>query len=146
MCVYLYIYTHIFCIYICVCVHIYIYIYIYTLYVYMCIYIIYIHIYRRLSLRVSRICLCRPQCRDALHFARGTPMFMYIYIYTYTHTLVSLSLSSTYYMSIAFPNELMSQDKHTGSPSIQLTGEMGPSYTLYGEKNIQRRLANKCQS
>jgi hypothetical protein len=37
-------------------------------------------------------------------------------------------------MSIAFPNELMSQDKHTGSPSIQLTGEMGPSYTLYGEK------------
>ena len=28
----------------------------------------------------------------------------------------------------------MSQDKHTGSPSIQLTGEMGPSYTLYGEK------------
>ena len=142
MCVYLYIYTHFVYIYIYVCVSIYIYLYTLCLYVY--IYNIYIHIYRRLSLRVSRICLCRPQCRDALHFARGTPMFMYIYIHIHTH--LSLSLSSTYYMSIAFPNELMSQDKHTGSPSIQLTGEMGPSYTLYGEKNIQRRLANKCQS
>ena len=136
VCVSIYIYTHFLYIYMCVCPYIYIYISIHFMSI--CVYIIYIyiHIYRRLSLRVSRICLCRPQCRDALHFARGTPMFMYIYIYTHTHThtLVSLSLSSTYYMSIAFPNELMSQDKHTGSPSIQLTGEMGPSYTLYGEK------------